>query len=195
MAFTALYMAIAAVVAVYSANWEFVLYILVLLVLGSILLYIHRRVVLSDGALWALSIWGMLHMAGGLVPVPEGVAVDGAQRVLYSLWLIPDFLKYDQVIHAYGIGIASWVSWQVLRPLLRDALPRTGILALCVFCGLGLGALNEMVEFIATLIFSETNVGGYKNTGWDLVFNAIGALTGAAFIWRHRRTVNPNKAP
>jgi len=32
---------------------------------------LHMRVRLSAGALWALSVWGALHMAGGLVHVPE----------------------------------------------------------------------------------------------------------------------------
>jgi hypothetical protein len=38
------------------------------------------------------------------------------------------------------------------------------------------------VEFIATRI-TETNVGGYVNTGWDLVYNAIGASVAAAIIY------------
>ena len=47
--------------------------------------------------------------------------------------------------------------------------------------GMGLGALNEVVEFVATRI-AETNVGGYVNTGWDLVYNALGASLAAVII-------------
>jgi hypothetical protein len=47
---------------------------------------------------------------------------------------------------------------------------------LLVCMGVGLGALNEVVEFVMTLTLPETNVGGYENTGWDLVSNLIGAL-------------------
>jgi hypothetical protein len=43
--------------------------------------------------------------------------------------------------------------------------------------------LNEIVEFAATLLVPETNVGGYLNTGWDLVANATGATTAALVIW------------
>jgi hypothetical protein len=32
-----------------------------------------------------------------------------------------------------------------------------------------------VVEFVATLLLPKTNVGGYENTGWDLVSNAVGA--------------------
>ena len=49
--------------------------------------------------------------------------------------------------------------------------------------GMGLGALNELVEFIATLLIPETNVGGYLNTGWDLVANFVGATLAAIIIF------------
>ena len=48
---------------------------------------------------------------------------------------------------------------------------------------MGFGALNELVEFVATLIVPETNVGGYLNTGWDLVANLFGATLVAKLIW------------
>jgi hypothetical protein len=51
--------------------------------------------------------------------------------------------------------------------------------------GMGLGALNELVEFAATLLIPETNVGGYMNTGWDLVANLVGAMIAATLIWAH----------
>jgi len=35
---------------------------------------------------------------------------------------------------------------------------------------------------VATRI-TETNVGGYVNTGWDLVYNAVGACLAAAIIF------------
>jgi hypothetical protein len=54
--------------------------------------------------------------------------------------------------------------------------------------GLGFGALNEVVEFAATLLIPDTNVGGYRNTGWDLVANLFGATVAATIIWLHGRT-------
>ena len=49
---------------------------------------------------------------------------------------------------------------------------------------MGFGAANEVVEFIATRILPETNVGGYENTGWDLVFDLIGAVIAAGWVFR-----------
>ncbi|MFV1996026.1 MAG: hypothetical protein ACC661_11380 [Verrucomicrobiales bacterium] len=48
---------------------------------------------------------------------------------------------------------------------------------------MGFGALNEVVEFVATLTLPNTNVGGYVNTGWDLVANLLGCALAALIIY------------
>jgi hypothetical protein len=60
--------------------------------------------------------------------------------------------------------------------------PTFGLLTLCVAAGMGFGAVNEVVEFAATLMLPGTNVGGYENTGWDLVANLVGCLAAATMI-------------
>jgi hypothetical protein len=137
-------------------------------------------------------------MAGGLVAVPEAWPINGDIRVLYSLWLIPERLKYDQVVHAYGFGVTTWVCWQGLRAAIRhrggDARPTFGLMVLAATAGMGFGALNEVVEFAATLLVPETNVGGYLNTGWDLVANATGSTLAALAIWWHGTRGSPQAA-
>lgn len=188
--FTLAYL-LAAVGGVFArGNREFLIYIGVMAVLIGLLLYLHRRVQFSNGLLWCLSIWGALHMAGGLTPVPEGWPIDGDIRVLYSWWLLPGRLKYDQVVHAYGFACASWAAWQCLQAALASRLgvgkeqvaPSWGLVSLCALAGMGLGALNEVIEFAATLTVPETNVGGYVNTGWDLVSNMVGSTAAAVWI-------------
>lgn len=49
--------------------------------------------------------------------------------------------------------------------------------------GMGFGGMNEVIEFVATLLLPETNVGGYLNTCLDMVANFIGATVAAALIW------------
>ena len=61
--------------------------------------------------------------------------------------------------------------------------PSPGMLVLCAAAGMGFGALNEVIEFVATLTVPKTNVGGYENTGWDLVSNMIGSVLAAVLIW------------
>lgn len=186
--FSALYMLIAILAAIRQGNTEFVFYIVVMVVLITSLVLVHKKVHFTDGVLWAMSCWGMLHMAGGLVHVPEALTQNGSQPVLYSWWIIRDWLKYDQIVHAYGFGITTWVCWQILRSNIKKQTgqspePSFGLCVLCATAGMGFGALNEVVEFIATLTIPETNVGDYNNTGWDLVYNLIGCCL-VAFIIR-----------
>lgn len=191
VAFTATYLVAALVLALARGNQEFLFYIVVMLVLMAAVWAVHRSVVLSAGALWCLSVWGFLHMAGGLLTVPTGWPVESASRVLYTLWLIPERVKYDHVVHAFGFGTTTWVCWQGLRAAFRrrgaTVVPAFGVLVLAAAAGLGFGALNEVVEFAATLLVPETNVGGYLNTGWDLVANAVGATVAATLIWKFDR--------
>lgn len=183
--FTVAYLAGGLVLALSRGNWEFVFYIVVVVGLGLIVLAVYRRADFGPGLLWALSIWGLVHMIGGLVPVPDAWPIDGTKRVFYSWWIIPDRLKFDQPVHAYGFGVATWACWRGLRAA-TGCRPTAGPLAICALAGTGLGATNEVIEFIATRLM-DTNVGGYENTGWDLVANALGAAAAAVLIWRANR--------
>jgi len=188
-AFTSVYLVGALFIAVMRGNLEFLLYIAVMLILILAVWLVHRCVVLNEPVLWGLSVWGLAHMAGGLLLVPEGWSVDAESRVLYSWWIFPGRLKYDHVVHAYGFGMATWVCWQGLRAAIwrraGDVSPTFGLMILAATASMGLGALNELVEFAATLLIPETNVGGYLNTGWDLVANLFGATVAAIAIWLH----------
>lgn len=186
-AFTFAYLAAALALGVARGNLEFLFYIAVMLILIGCVWWVDRTVHLLTATLWALSFWGLAHMAGGLLTVPQGWPVSSTSRVLYTLWLIPERLKYDQVIHAYGFGVTTWVCWQGLRAAIQrrgaEARPTFGLMVLAATAAIGFGALNEVVEFVATLLVPETNVGGYRNTGWDLVSNLTGATIAATLIW------------
>lgn len=217
---TAAYLLAAGVGAFVTGNGEFVFYIVVMVVLCSAVAGIDRRVGFSVGVLAALSAWGAMHMAGGLLPVPESWPINGDQRVVYSWWVLPFVwgddgrvvwgIKYDHVTHAYGFGVTCWACWEGARCAIRAQVeargravlpaeagspvrrpggspgdrvqPTFGLVVLCVVGALGFGALNEVVEFVATML-GPTNVGGYENTGWDLVSNTIGAVVAGAVIW------------
>ena len=192
IAFTALYMIAAVAGAMTQGNKEFVFYIIVMLVLIGVVMLVHRGAPLTMALLWALSIWGLLHMAGVLMPLPEGWSFHGAHSVLYSWWIIPERLKYDQIVHAYGFGVTTWVCWHCLKVSFQRGFgiqlkPTFGMMVICVAAGVGFGALNEVVEFFAVLTIPNTNVGDYENTGWDLVANLCGAVVAALVIRsRHR---------
>ena len=107
LGFNLAYLFAAIVGSIASGNSEFILYIVIMLVLGSVIWFADRRVGFSPLVLWGLSGWGLVHMAGGLIAVPESWPINGEHRVLYSLWLIPDLLKYDHVVHAFGFGVTT----------------------------------------------------------------------------------------
>jgi len=196
--FVALYMVGFSAKAVLGGNLEFVFYAAVMVVLIAATAMFHARVRFTTPLLWGLAVWGLLHMAGGNIPIPYSLAPDfspdpsdpGGSTVLYNMRLAAFLPRYDQVVHAYGFGVATLACFQAIRaaagPGLRMGI---GIAFACLLMGVGLGALNEVIEFTATR-FMETNVGDYPNTGWDLVANLLGASLAAVWIYI-REIVSP----
>lgn len=185
--FSAIYILAFAALAVVKGNAEFIIYTVVVALAAALVVYIDaRRVRIPAWILWCLSVWGLAHMLGGNLPLTRS---DGEPIVLYSLWLIPfnateGYLKYDQVIHVFGFFTTACLCAVLLQPLLRqEKRAAVGPYALSAFASMGLGALNEVVEFGAVLALPDTNVGGYINTGWDLVCNTVGAAIGAGLMW------------
>lgn len=172
--FTAAYLLVATPVAYARHNTEFLFYIAIVLVASAVVAALHRRVNFSQAALFMLSAWGLIHMLGGLVHVPADWITENDSGVLYSWWIIPRMFKYDNFAHAYGFFVATWVTWECVQST-KGIAPSAGIFVLCWLAGMGLGALNEVIEFAAVLAIPNTNVGGYVNTGWDLVANMVGA--------------------
>ncbi|MCC1491405.1 DUF2238 domain-containing protein [Cognatishimia sp. F0-27] len=181
--FTAAYVLAFSVWFLSIGNLEFIVYVATMLILMALVGFSLGKAEYPPAILWALSIWGLLHMAGG------GVPVNGS--VLYNLVLLDLFavgenpiLKYDQAVHAYGFGVAAWLLHHLLTrhfPAMRGTASAVVFPALA---SMGLGALNEMIEFTAVVMVPDTNVGGYINTALDLVFNAIGAWVGALLAAR-----------
>ncbi|MCA1841888.1 MAG: hypothetical protein LC792_01605 [Actinobacteria bacterium] len=128
----------------------------------------------------ALALAGLAigHLAGGLVTV--------GGDVLYNAHPPLHIFQYDHVFHASASGIAAVVVWRYLSPQLTSA---AGAILVACLGGLGIGAINELIEFLATLAHHGSHVGGYRNTGWDLLSNTVG--TAAAMLtvplWGRRR--------
>ena len=197
LAFTAAYMVPSIPWALSIGNREFLFYIVVMFALIAASVIAYLRGGLGIGSLWGLAVLGLLHVAGGLARVPTTWPIDGEVRVLYSWWIIPGWLKYDQVVHAFGHGILTWICWLTLRRLARGGhiKPTFGILVVCAAASMGFGALNEIVEYAATRLYERTNVGGYENTCLDLLANLVGAIAAAIHIrirWRETAAIGPN---
>ncbi len=164
-------------------NLEFIVYVATMVVLMALIGTSLKRAAYPTSMLWALSAWGLLHMAGGGVPV--------AGAVLYNLPLIPIaelqgnvILKYDQAVHAYGFGVTAWLLHHLLTRHYPETRGSWTAFSLPLFASMGLGATNEIIEFSAVVAVPETNVGGYINTALDLCFNALGALIAVLIVAR-----------
>ena len=77
LTFNVVYLLAAIIGSIASGNSEFILYIVIMLVLGSVVWFADRRVGFSPLVLWGLSVWGLVHMAGGLIAVPEPWPING----------------------------------------------------------------------------------------------------------------------
>ena len=174
-------------------NYEFLLYIGVIIFFFVVILATNRKVDYPLALLWGLTLWAFMHMVGG------GVYVNGHK--VYELMIVNivgepyDIFRYDQLVHIIGFGVATLLMFHLLKPLLKPGFKRGAALGIVVvMAGLGVGALNEIVEFTATVIVPETGVGGYTNTALDLVSDLIGAVIALIYIYnnKHRELSTEN---
>jgi len=175
LAFTVLYTAASALYFTSIGNAEFLGYIAVLvflIVFGGCVLT-HQCV--PAWLLWLLSFVGVLHLLGA------AVVVNG--DILYNYVPFPienpsglTFIKFDQIVHTYGSTVSALLMYYFLK---RDtSFHWFGIAVFAILAASGIGALNEILEFIAKMNIADTDVGGYYNTAVDLCVNLFGAILG-----------------
>ncbi|MFC1801290.1 DUF2238 domain-containing protein [Nanoarchaeota archaeon] len=176
--FTLIYMAFFTIYSIINRNYEFIYYIVIMSILIFIIVLYHKKIHLSNHILLGLTILGVFHLLGGTVFI--------AGTRLYDLWLIPpNILKFDNLIHAFGIFVATFVVYSLLNPHLDKKIKHRSVLliTLMVLIAMGIGALNEIMELGAVVFFNaQQSVGDYLNNALDLVFNFIGALIACIFI-------------
>lgn len=169
-----------------AENLEFLWYVATLLGIIGFLAYTIKRSQLSNLHLTLLSIWGFLHMAGG------SVMIDGG--VLYRYVLIPfvidgdlTIFRFDQFVHAYGFGVSAIALLSIFERWTKGTVGPRALAATAALAAMGLGVVNEIIEFAAVVTLQETGVGDYYNTALDLVFNTLGALVAVSLVFLVRR--------
>lgn len=182
--FNIAYLTFASVCFLTQRNFEFLWYLAVLFCLFFLIIWTLKYSQFDSFILWGLSLWGLLHLLGG------GLKVGG--DALYGLVLVPFFqiqtewiLRYDQLVHFYGFGVATVACAALVSQRTKDQR-LTGLLKFLIVCmGMGLGALNEIIEFLAVVFIPETNVGGYVNTSLDFISNALGSCCALLLVPRY----------
>jgi putative membrane protein len=165
-----------------SGNSEFLLYVGVILFFMTVIGATEERMKYPDQLLWGLTLWAQMHLAGG------SVFIGGIK--LYEIILVPlvgspyFIFRYDQLVHIVGFAAATLMAFHLIGPHLKERSAPRGMsfYLVLVMAGLGFGALNEIIEFAATILVPESGVGGYENTALDLVADLVGALLAATRV-------------
>ncbi len=164
-------------------NYEFVGYIVVVSLILILILYTNKKVNYPNIVLWGLTLWGIMHMCGG------GILFNNGTMKLYAVILIPltsleySIFRYDQLVHIIGFGVSTLIMYSILKAHINfKAKGKVALGIVVIMAGLGVGAINEIIEFTATVIVPETGVGGYINNSLDLVADLLGALIAWAYI-------------
>jgi len=142
-----------------------------------------RRVVLPPLLAIGLAIAAIATLAGGLIRVGHDVLYN-ANTGPYSPSLGTHYLQYDHFAHAYVSFVIVFACCFMLAAPHAGGGRRGELVLLAAGAALGLGALNEMAEFIATLAHHGAHAGGYWNTGWDLIANFTGATAAGLVLAR-----------
>lgn len=186
--FTIVYTVVAGIYFINIGNLEFLWYVGILVLLIFFMIFLHKKFKFSSGVLFASSLWGLLHMLGG------GLRVGG--EILYAKVLINlydggipgmQLLKYDQFMHFYTYIVVTFILFYVIKDYFKKGADLRFVFTFLVLMSIGIGAINEIVEFIPVVFFENTGVGGYHNTLLDLVFNTLGAIVGAFLLnWKRK---------
>ena len=161
-------------------NTEFIIYVGVIVFFTALIGLSMRKVTYTDATLISLTVWAGMHFAGGGIPVGDGR--------LYDFMLVPlsekvPIFRYDQLVHIWGFFASTLVMYCLVKAAFGDRIRSSVSLAIVVImAGLGVGAFNEIVEFLVTLAVPSTGVGGYMNTALDLCADLIGAMIGWAYV-------------
>ena len=161
-------------------NYEFIAYIGVVAAAIVAVSVSLRHVHYPLDCLVGLVVWAGLHLGGGAIHI-------GGER-LYDvmIWTFSEhlhILRYDQLVHVWGFGAATLLMACLLDNNLRRPAPyRLGLVIVLVMAGLGVGAFNEIIEFIAAQFLESHGIGDYTNTSLDLVSNMVGAVLAVIYL-------------
>ncbi|MFN3693061.1 MAG: DUF2238 domain-containing protein [Candidatus Paceibacteria bacterium] len=188
VSFSALYLILGGIYFARDLNLEFVIYVAVIIAIFTGVFATLRLTQFPIWMLWLLSIWGLMHVAGGAVQTVDGVLF--AYKIYPFLDLGGDFyiLKYDQVVHTYLYGLVAMMAYYTLRAPLGIKGHTFLVALVATMISLGISGLNEIMEFLIAVTVERNGVGGYANAMLDLIFNLSGAVVGVLVMvfWKRK---------
>ncbi len=168
------------IISLSNQNYEYIYYNL-FMVAGFLILFVYyEKIHLKAPLLAGLIILAFLHLAGG------NIVIKGLKLYQTSVLILP----YDKIVHVFGAFVITLIAYNFIQESLVKKDRRKTILIgfIVLMIGIGLGAIVEIVEFLATLFFQNTIVGDYANNAADLVANSLGALIAVIFsLWHSKK--------
>jgi uncharacterized membrane protein YjdF len=180
--FTVTYLTLFSIISSIEGNYEFLYYTCVIAVFMFVILFYYHQLHLTKTIIFSLTLLGVLHIAGGNIHI--------AGTRLYDIWLITGIFKYDNLVHAFGIAIATLVAYNILLPKMENSTKYRpfAFSLMLVLIAMGIGALNEVVEFFAVIFLGAAKgVGDYFNNTVDLVYNLLGSTLVSVFLYYHHK--------
>jgi hypothetical protein len=163
-------------------NYEFLFYTLTLSIAIYILAKSDKIFKYSTLAKYGFTLWLFGHLAGGSFKI--------AGTRLYDTVLLPligepyNILRYDQVLHFYCYVVIGALVYSIISYYLKET-NKKALATITIISAMGIGGINEIIEFATVSFFGATGVGNYINNALDLVFNSLGAIL-AVFLMRKK---------
>lgn len=180
--FTVFYLIFFTILSVVKGNYEFLYYAFVMGILIFIAVAYYKKMHLSKSILIGATILGIMHMLGGTVYV--------FSTRLYDLYLIPNVFRYDNLVHAFGAFLVTFIIYSLVYPHLDKTMKHNLFLLsfVIVSATIGIGAYNEIIELVAVVFLGATKeVGDYYNNAMDLVFNLFGSIIACLILLKYHK--------
>jgi uncharacterized membrane protein YjdF len=180
--FTVVYTLTFTVNAFVDHNFEFLYYTFLMVALLCFVLLLNQQLHLGFFILFSLSLLGFLHLLGGNL-----ILANGAR--LYDTYFLNGVLKYDNIVHTFGTFTATLMLYNLIADFIDDRIRQHYAIfsLLLVLMAIGIGTINELVEFLAVVFLGASEqVGDYFNNSLDLFFNTVGSIIACVLIYVYR---------
>jgi VanZ family protein len=154
--------------------YEFFIYAIFIFFVILFMVKLHKKYRFSTFVLVGVTILQLVHKLG------RTLVIDG--KILYQQQLIEGILRFDKVLHFWGIFVFTLVGFYLLKPYIKDIKSKKIILLVLFLFGVGIGTGWELLEYFIVLTKIDTGIGGYANTMGDILANTVGSLCAVAYL-------------
>lgn len=160
-------------------NREFVFFYdaIIIATLVYIVIRLHHKLQFSNIFIVSLLLVFLMHILG------LNFYLHGIR--LYDWWIIPQWFKYDNLVHLLSMFVITIILYTLANPHINYAgRNKKIVLAISmIMLALGIGVINEMLEFVVVIFFNGADlIGDYVNNAVDMFFNLIGAAIATYII-------------